>query len=140
MVKKYSKKKNGEKYISPHFQVKEFACTDGADKVLIDVTYVKSKLEKIRAHFGKPVHINSGYRTLSFNSRCGGISNSAHCHGRAFDISIPGVSIKDIARYAEKLHCRCIIRYDNLGFVHIDSRDRYRGIQDSSGRHIVRGF
>jgi len=140
MVKKYHKSKSGNKYISPHFQVKEFACTDGADLILIDVTYVKNKLEKIRAHFGKPVHINSGYRTLAFNRRCGGINNSAHCKGRAFDISIPGVSIREIAEYCEKIHCRCIIRYDNLGFVHIDSRDRYRGIQSASGRRQINSF
>lgn len=140
-VKKFSKKKDGNKYISDHFQVKEFACADGSDKILIDVDYVTGKLEKIRKYFNKPLTITSAYRTTSYNSRCGGISNSAHCKGRAFDISVKDTTIKKVAIYADKIGCKCVIRYDNLSFVHIDSRDSYRGVTNSNGtRSVVDSF
>lgn len=34
-VKVYSLATDGDKYLTPHFQVKEFRCRDGSDVVLI---------------------------------------------------------------------------------------------------------
>ena len=34
-VKVYSLAADGDKYLTPHFQVKEFRCRDGSDVVLI---------------------------------------------------------------------------------------------------------
>ena len=61
MAKKYSKAKDGNKQLSTNFKVREFACKDGSDAILIDDELVKL-LQKIRDHFGKPVVINSAYR------------------------------------------------------------------------------
>ena len=82
-VKKYSKKKHGNKTVpgAPHFKIKEFACNDGSDAIYIDVDLAK-KLEKIRVHFNKPAHINSGYRPPNYNLKVGGASNSYHTKGR----------------------------------------------------------
>ncbi len=59
--------------------------------------------EPIRAHFGVPVHISSGYRSLELNKAIGGSSTSQHCAGEAIDIDMDGssngVSNKDIFEF-----------------------------------------
>lgn len=73
--------------MSAHFSVYEFACSDKSDTVLVDSQLIEV-LEQIRAHFGAPVHINSGYRTPAYNISIGGSPNSQHCKGTAADIWI----------------------------------------------------
>ena len=101
-VKVYSLAKDGSKQLSAHFKVREFACTDGSDAVFISPELVEI-LEKIRAHFGRPVHINSAYRTPAKNKAVGGAAQSQHMYGLAADITIQGVTPSQIASYAETL-------------------------------------
>ena len=74
----YSRKAHGEKSLSENFRVREFACKDGSDTVLISDELV-DLLQKIRDHFGDQVIINSGYRTVSYNAEVNGAANSQHC-------------------------------------------------------------
>ena len=46
--------------------------------------------EPIRKHFGKPIHISSGYRSAELNKAIGGSSSSQHCSGEAIDIDMDG--------------------------------------------------
>lgn len=117
----YSKKTDSNIKLSEHFKVKEFACKDGSDPIFIDENLI-DLLEKVREHFGKPVHINSGYRTVSYNARIGGASYSQHCYGKACDIYINGITPKEVADYVETLipNTGGIGIYKN--FVHIDTR------------------
>jgi hypothetical protein len=59
--------------------------------------------EKIRAHFGVPIHISSGYRSKELNNAIGGSQTSQHSKGQAIDIdmdgSSSGVSNADIYNY-----------------------------------------
>ena len=119
-VKKYSLKVDGNKELSKNFKVKEFACKDGSDEILIDEKLVY-KLQLIRDHFNKPVHINSGYRTQEYNTRIGGARNSYHKQGRAADIHIDGIHPKEIAAYAESIGILGIGEYPT--FTHVDTRD-----------------
>jgi hypothetical protein len=48
--------------------------------------------EPIRMHFGKPIHISSGYRSAALNKAVGGSSSSQHCKGEAIDIDMDGSS------------------------------------------------
>ena len=41
----------------------------------------------IREEFGKPIHINSGYRTEAHNEKVGGTSKSSHLKGLAADVA-----------------------------------------------------
>ena len=50
-------------------------------KELLDI------LDKVRKSFGKPIVINSGYRTLAHNESVGGTENSSHLKGLAVDIA-----------------------------------------------------
>lgn len=128
-VRVYSKGSEGSLLVGPHFKVREFACSDGSDVVLINPDIIKF-LEAIRTHFGKPVIINSGYRTVSYNKKIKGASGSMHMYGAAADIVIKGVSPDKVADYAEQLMPRSggIGRYSN--FTHIDVRinkSRWKG-------------
>jgi len=46
--------------------------------------------EKIREHFGVPIHISSGYRSNELNKAIGGSATSQHCSGEAIDIDMDG--------------------------------------------------
>ena len=119
-VKTYLLSKDGERNISPNFQVKEFRCKDGADTILIDADFVQKYLQKIRDYFGVAVTINSGYRTAAYNRKVGGATNSYHIKGQAFDIVVRGKTPKEVAQCAQKLGIMGIIQYNS--FVHVDSR------------------
>jgi hypothetical protein len=49
--------------------------------------------QPIREHFGKPIHISSGYRSAALNKAVGGSSSSQHCTGEAIDIDMDGTEI-----------------------------------------------
>ena len=137
-VRIFSLAKDGSRRLSEHFTVKEFASHDGADTVLIDMLLIEY-LEKIRQHFGMPVHINSGYRTPEHNSRVGGVKNSYHTKGRAADIVVQGVKSLDVARFAETFVCGGVGWYEAKSFTHIDTRPRHVLWKDS-GSNTVRSF
>lgn len=118
----YSKAKDGNKKLSQNFQVKEFACNDGSDPILIAPELV-TILQAIRSHFGKPVVINSAYRTPEYNKKVGGATQSQHLYGIAADIAISGVSPKDVAAFAENLLSGRGGIGIYSGFTHIDVRE-----------------
>lgn len=132
MVYKYSLRADGEKNISPNFKLKEFKCKDGSDEVLLDSSFVITKLQAIRDHFGKPVHVNSAYRTLAYNKSVGGAKNSYHTKGMAFDIYIEGVPLDEICKFAQSIGVLGIIRYNT--FVHIDARTILYFARNNNGK------
>ena len=93
-VKTYSMATQKNLALSANFHVREFACKDGSDKVLIDDALV-SVLQKVRTHFNKAVTINSAYRTSSYNKKVDGSSNSQHCKGTAADIVVKDLGVID---------------------------------------------
>ena len=130
-IKQYSLAKDGSRKLSPSFTVREFRCRDGSDTILIDEGLVVL-LQCIREHFGKPVHITSGYRTVAHNAAVGGSKSSQHLLGRAADLYVEGVPVAAVAAYAETLlpSRGGIGRYPkdaahpkrSTGWVHIDTR------------------
>jgi hypothetical protein len=46
--------------------------------------------EPVRVHFGVPIHISSGYRSIELNKCIGGSLTSQHCSGEAIDIDMDG--------------------------------------------------
>jgi putative chitinase len=54
-------------------------------------------LEPVRAHFGKPLKINSSYRAPAVNKAVGGSATSQHVNGQAIDFEIPGIDNKTVA-------------------------------------------
>ena len=127
-IKQYSLKADRKKKLSPNFTVYEFRCRDGSDVVMIDESLVVL-LQCIREHFGKPITITSGYRTGTHNTAVGGSRSSQHLLGKAADIQVAGVSVEDVAAYAESLmpDWGGVGRYPvkagrTKGWVHVDTR------------------
>ena len=61
--------------------------------------------QPIRDHFGKPIHVSSGYRSPELNSRIGGSKTSSHCQGQAIDIDADltdGLRNREIFDYIRK--------------------------------------
>lgn len=83
-------------------------------------------LNYIRHELGFPISINSGFRSADVNRKVGGVSNSNHLYGRAFDIR-PSLRYK--MRYLALLdllqnsplreYFDELIPYPDKGFVHI---------------------
>lgn len=127
-IKQYSLTKDGNRRLAPDFKVRELRCRDGSDTVMVDET-LTVVLQCIREHFGKPVTITSGYRTAAHNAAVGGAKSSQHLLGRAADIRVQGVSVEDVAAYAESLMPGWggVGRYPvkagrAKGWVHVDTR------------------
>lgn len=84
-VKTYSSMRNGNDALSPHFRVREFACKDGSDKVLIESGLI-DVLEKVFKHFNcSKINITSGYRTPTHDKKVGGKGRGNHVEGKAAD-------------------------------------------------------
>jgi hypothetical protein len=66
-------------------------------------------LQPVRNHFKKPVDVSSGYRSPELNKAVGGVLKSQHVEGKAADISITGVPVKDIYEYIKNN-----LEYDQL--------------------------
>lgn len=83
--------------ISKNFALSEFIDSDTADRLGIDNTPSEQAVENItllctkllqplRSLYGKPMHINSGYRCEELNKAVGGVETSDHRQGLAADI------------------------------------------------------
>ena len=55
-------------------------------------------LEVLRKRYGKPIIINSGYRSPQLNKKIGGVAGSNHLTGCAVDIRVLGM--EQLIRYA----------------------------------------
>lgn len=117
----YSLRDDGNLFISDHFRVNEFRCKDGTDPVCVDGDLV-AILEYVRSKFGKPVVINSGYRTPSYNKKIGGAKFSWHMYGCAADIVVKGVKPADVYDFLCELFPNSCGFGLYASFVHVDCR------------------
>jgi hypothetical protein len=85
--------------LSKHVTVEEFCFSPSAIRAGIKNVMTLEQLnnaellcekvfEPIREHVGKPIKINSGFRSPSLNRAIGGSSNSQHCKGQAMDLDL----------------------------------------------------
>ena len=130
----YSRAADGEKFFTLNgrvcnFQVKEFACHDGNDYILIDRALIEN-LQKIRDEFGSTT-CNSGYRDPAYNASVGGVSNSQHVYGKASDTVCRNTLPLEVAMYAEALEMGGIGLYST--FTHVDTRSGKSRWDSSSG-------
>lgn len=91
--------------LSPHFKREEFNQKQKPlplNKVKVDPELIR-KLELLRALIKKPIIINSGYRSPSYNAMVGGVPNSRHQFGEAADIRVKGMSPLEVANYARQV-------------------------------------
>jgi putative chitinase len=82
-------------------------------------------LEPVRAHFGKPVQVNSSYRAPLVNKAVGGSKTSQHVNGEAIDFEVPGVDNKVVADWVA----------DNLEFDQVILEFYTKGDKNSGWVH-----
>lgn len=117
--------------ISKDFSYREFEASDTAAhlNILNAVTTTKIRdslkalvddvLQPLRDAYGKPLHVNSGYRCPELNKAVGGVATSQHVKGEAADIRTGSQTESyRLARLAKNLH----LPYDQMilypTFVH----------------------
>nr|WP_325301907.1 D-Ala-D-Ala carboxypeptidase family metallohydrolase [uncultured Dysosmobacter sp.] len=123
-IQSYSRSQDGEKRLTRHFKVKEFACSDGSDPVFI-ARALPLVLEYIRTRVGKPVVINSAYRTPGKNQAVGGAVHSQHLYGTAADLgTVAGYTPAEMAAIAREI----MPDWGGIGVypwgIHVDVREK----------------
>ena len=123
--------------ISEHFSLQELTKSQTGDRLGIDnlpsdahlanlTVLCERVLEPVRAHYGRPITINSGYRGSKLNKAVGGAATSQHCNGEAADIEIAGVANGDLANWIET----------NLEYDQLILECYKKGIPDSGWVHV----
>lgn len=85
--------------LSAHFSLAEMTVSQAATRLDLDNTpnevqtdnlrRLCETLEQVRSVLGRPVTVNSGFRSAAVNRSVGGVDTSEHCDGRAADIICP---------------------------------------------------
>ncbi len=108
--------------LSEHFTLDELTISESADRLGLDNTPTNEALmnlkrlaaflEQVRATLGKPIKINSAYRSPAVNKAVGGSATSQHCFGCAADIRVNGMTPDQVVRaiIAAKLPYDQVIR------------------------------
>ena len=128
--------------LSKHFKLEEFTRSQiaarnnfknipgsGEVKNLENICY--EILEPVRAKFGKPIMINSGYRSLAVNRKLGSSDSSQHTKGQAVDFEIIGIHNLKVAHWV-KDNCdfdQLILEFykpaeKNAGWVHVSYNEK----------------
>lgn len=115
--------------LSKNFDWSEFESGDGAPMppdVKENIQELAKNLEVIRAAVGRPLKINSGYRSPAWNKKVGGVSGSQHQKGRAADLVSSGVTPSQLHAIILDLIIKGKIKEGGVGkygtFVHYDIR------------------
>jgi uncharacterized protein YcbK (DUF882 family) len=129
VVFKSLKKRVSVEKLSPNFQWSEFESKDGAimpPDVRANIIELSKNLEVIRAAVGRPIRINSAYRSPAHNKQVGGVSGSQHQYGRAADIRVEGMGAGQLHAVVLDLINQGKIKQGGVGiyptFVHYDIR------------------
>ena len=115
--------------MTKNFSKEEFDCNDGSEMniaIYHNMVKVANQLQILRNYIGKPITINSGYRSEEYNASIGGAKNSQHIMGRAADIVVKGMTPLAVHTTIELLIEKGDMLQGGLGlydsFVHYDIR------------------
>jgi zinc D-Ala-D-Ala carboxypeptidase len=136
--------------LSEHFSLAELTISQTASRLNLDNTpgpgtlehlkVLAQTLEKVRALLGKPLLINSGYRSIAVNRAVGGVGTSAHCLGYAADFICPAFGTPlDIAKAlaASDLKWDQVIEEHTWLHISVDPRMRQQVLTMRDGRYVV---
>lgn len=83
--------------LSPNFTLGEFLAagdTEPPASVVENLRLLAQRLQVLRDILGKPIKINSGYRSPAYNKKVGGAAKSMHLFGMAVDIQLSAADQK----------------------------------------------
>lgn len=94
--------------LTAHFSLDELTASEVAARRGLDNTppadvlpvliRTAQGLERIRSLVGKPLRVNSGYRSKAVNDAVGSKDTSQHLKGEAADIVCPGMDVRELAK------------------------------------------
>jgi len=142
--------------ISEHFTLDEMTASEYAARTgtpnkpgpaeVANLCRLAQTLEQVRDAIGKPIIINSAYRSPAVNAAIGGAHNSAHMRGLAADIKVGGMTPYEVCQRI----MRASIEYDQLilefgAWVHIAISDtgnvpRNQELTYRTGKPVIRGI
>ncbi len=102
----------------PDFSPAEMACR-GTGQLLIDEVAL-DRLQALRDRIGKPMIVQSAYRSPEHNKRVGGAKRSQHLFARAFDISMSNHDPEAFEQEARAVGFTGFGYYPKQNFMHID--------------------
>ena len=70
-----------------YFEYEEFDSPDIQGSGQLMDPKLLEMIDEVREIYGKPIRINSGYRTEAHNRKVGGVDSSSHIKGLAIDVS-----------------------------------------------------
>ena len=124
--------------MTKNFKLKEFECNDGSKmplEVYENVIKLANQLQFLRDYTGRPITINSAYRSPDYNKKIGGahkiingkrVETSQHVFGKAADITIQSLKPAEVFMIIEELIDMGHMLQGGLGlydtFVHYDIR------------------
>jgi zinc D-Ala-D-Ala carboxypeptidase len=122
--------------LTPNFTLEELTQSEMAERKGLDNTpNADSKanlvrlakfLEEIRRVLGRPIMVNSAYRSPEVNTAIGSKPTSQHCIGCAADIKVPGLTPDNVVKEIIKTN----LEYDQLirefdSWVHISIPNKF---------------
>ena len=122
--------------LTPNFTLEELTHSEIAERLGLDNTpdeTVKANLvrlarmlEDVRRALGRPIMVNSAYRSPKVNEAVGSKPTSQHCIGCAADIKVPGLTPDNIVKEILKTN----IEFDQLirefdSWVHISIPNKF---------------
>ena len=122
--------------LTPNFSLEELTHSEIAERLGLDNTpdeTVKANLvrlarmlEDVRRALGRPIMVNSAYRSPKVNEAVGSKPTSQHCIGCAADIKVPGLTPDNIVKEILKTN----IEFDQLirefdSWVHISIPNKF---------------
>jgi len=121
--------------LTNNFSKSEFECKSGEEMpldVLENVKLLAIQLQKIRNYVGKPIRINSAYRSPDYNDNIvKGAKKSQHKLGKAADITIDTFTPDEVVSIIENMLTNEMLGGFYIGglgsyntFTHIDIRDK----------------
>lgn len=149
MVKTYSYKADGNKKLSPHFSVREFASINGgklySDSVKVDADLIDI-LERLYSYLGcSKIVITSGYRTAAHDKAVGGSGKGYHTTGQAADINCwHKVGGKEERYHGSDICCalQSLGWHHGIGWiagaaVHVDTRKSRYWFDETNGNRSI---
>ena len=120
--------------LTNNFSKSEFECKSGEEMpldVLENVKLLAIQLQKIRDYVGKPIRINSAYRSQAHNKAIGGVKTSQHILGKAADITIDTFTPDEVVSIIENMLTNEMLGGFYIGglgsyntFTHVDIREK----------------